>query len=157
MDLSLPLKETLRDGLSPRLRFLPFEVDRFQEDGTLWEEFARDVPHVGHSLQDRPMESFCISRDVYAGYFFAIWPLMKAQISPFGLLEHSHLQILIKVISILYRSNSGHPRLIVWMLRLTKDGTPPIAMSGVRIVGLIPFDSKWIVLLVHLNPKNLQM
>ena len=60
LDLPLPVEESLRDGFWPRSRFIPSAVDQFQEDGTLREEFARDVPHVGRR------------GDVYAGYFLAI-------------------------------------------------------------------------------------
>ena len=57
LDLPLPVEESLRDGFWPRSRFIPSAVDQFQEDGTLREEFARDVPHVGRR-GDRPAESF---------------------------------------------------------------------------------------------------
>ena len=57
LDLPLPVKESLKDGFWPRSRFIPSTVDQFQEDGTLHEEFARDVPHVGRR-RDRPAESF---------------------------------------------------------------------------------------------------
>ena len=56
LDLPLPIEESLKDGFWPRLRFI-LEVDQFQEDGTLREEFATDVPHVGRR-KDRPAESF---------------------------------------------------------------------------------------------------
>ena len=49
------------------------EVDQFQADGTLQEEFARDAPHVGRRRY-RSRESFCIGRDVHARYFLAIRP-----------------------------------------------------------------------------------
>ena len=71
LDLPLPLEESLRGDFWPTSRFTPSEADGFQEDGTLCEEFARDVPHVGRR-GDRPVESFQVARDVYAGYFFAI-------------------------------------------------------------------------------------
>ena len=45
LDLLLPSKEILRDGFWPRSRFNPSKVDQFQVDGTLQEEFAREVPH----------------------------------------------------------------------------------------------------------------
>ena len=57
LDLPLPVEESLRDGFWPRSRFIPSAVDQFQEDGTLREEFARDVPHVGRR-GDRPAELF---------------------------------------------------------------------------------------------------
>ena len=57
LDLPLPLVESLRGGFWPASRFIPSEVDRFHEDGTLREEYARDVPHVG-CRGDRPAESF---------------------------------------------------------------------------------------------------
>ena len=56
LDLLVPSEEYLKDGFWPRSRFIP-ETEQFQEDGTLREEFARDVPHVGRR-GDRPMESF---------------------------------------------------------------------------------------------------
>ena len=71
LDLPLPSVESLRGGFWPTSRFTPFEVDRFHEDGTLHEEFARDVPHVG-CREDRPAESFRVAEDLYAGYFLAI-------------------------------------------------------------------------------------
>ena len=55
LDLPLPTKESLKDDFWPRSRFIP-EPDQFQ-DGTLCEEFATDVPHVGHR-RDRVAESF---------------------------------------------------------------------------------------------------
>ena len=73
LDLPLPSVESLRGRFWPTSRFTPFEVDRFHEDGTLREEFARDVPHVGRR-GDRLAESFRVARDVYAGYFLAIRP-----------------------------------------------------------------------------------
>ena len=57
LDLPLPLVESLRGEFWPTSRFTPFGVDRFHEDGTLCEEFARDVPHVG-CRGDRSAESF---------------------------------------------------------------------------------------------------
>ena len=81
MDLPLPIEECLKDGFSPRIRFIP-EAQQFQEDGTLREEFARDAPHVGHR-GDRPMESFRVARDVYAGYFLTIRPANEGTSHPF--------------------------------------------------------------------------
>ena len=57
LDLLLPLVESLRGGFWPTSRFTPSKADRFQEDGTLCEEYARDVPHVGRR-GNRPVESF---------------------------------------------------------------------------------------------------
>ena len=81
LDLPLPIEEYLKDGFWPRSRFIP-ETQEFQEDGTLWEEFARDAPHVGRR-GDRPMESFRVGRDVYAGYFLAIRPANEGTSHPF--------------------------------------------------------------------------
>ena len=82
LDLPLPLEESLRGGFWPQLRFTPSQVDRFQEDGTLSEEYARDVSHVGRR-GDRPIESFQVARDVYAGYFLAIRPADEGTNHPF--------------------------------------------------------------------------
>ena len=57
LDLLLLAKESIEDGYSPRSRFTTSEVDQFQEDGTLREEFAKDLPHVG-CRRDRPTELF---------------------------------------------------------------------------------------------------
>ena len=73
LDLPFLIEESLRDGLWPRSRFIPSEANGFQEDGTLQEEFARDVPHVGHR-GDHLAESFRVARDMYVGYFLAIQP-----------------------------------------------------------------------------------
>ena len=56
LDLLLPTKESLKDSFWLRSRFT-CEVDRFQEDGTLREEFATDLPHVGRR-GNHPAESF---------------------------------------------------------------------------------------------------
>ena len=57
LDLPLPTEEYLKDSIIwPRSRFTP-KVDQFQEDETLREEFATNVPHVGRR-GDRPTESF---------------------------------------------------------------------------------------------------
>ena len=82
LDLKLPVEESLKDGFWPRSRFIPSKVDQFQEDGTLHEEFARDVPHVGRR-GDRPTESFRVAKDVYAGYFLAIRPANEGTSHPF--------------------------------------------------------------------------
>ena len=82
LDVPLPVEESLRDGFWPRSRFIPSAVDQFQEDGTLCEEFARDVPHVGRR-GDRLVESFRIARDVYVGYFLAIRPANEDTSHPF--------------------------------------------------------------------------
>ena len=57
LDLPLPSVESLRGGFWPASRFTSSKADRFQEDGTLRKEFARDVHHVG-CRGDRPAESF---------------------------------------------------------------------------------------------------
>ena len=59
LGLPIPKKESLKEGFWPRSRFIP-EVDRFQEDGTLHEEFAIDLPHVGRR-GDRPAKSFRVA------------------------------------------------------------------------------------------------
>ena len=56
LDLLLPIEESLKDVFWPKSRFTP-EADQFQEDGTLHEEFATDLPHVG-CRGDRRAESF---------------------------------------------------------------------------------------------------
>ena len=57
LDLPLPSEESLIGGFWPTSRFIPSEADQFQKDGTLCEEFARGVPHVGRR-GDRPAKSF---------------------------------------------------------------------------------------------------
>jgi hypothetical protein len=47
--------------------------DRFTTDGDIREEYAEDDHFVGQ-VCDRPLPSFRVSRDVYAGYFVAIRP-----------------------------------------------------------------------------------
>ena len=81
LDLPLPIEEYLKDGFWPRSRFI-LETQEFQEDGTLREEFARDAPHVGRR-GNRPIESFRVGRDVYAGYFLAIRPANEGTSHPF--------------------------------------------------------------------------
>ena len=54
-------------------RIAPSEVDQFQADEIVREEFARDASHVGRR-RDHPKESFRVGRDVHAGYFLAIRP-----------------------------------------------------------------------------------
>ena len=56
LNLPFPIEESLKKGFWPRSRFTP-EVDQFQEDGTLREEFAIDLLHVGHR-GERPTKSF---------------------------------------------------------------------------------------------------
>ena len=73
LDEPLPSEDRLRNGFWPMTRIALSEVDQFQVDGTLREEFARDAPHVGRRC-DHPGESFCVDRDVYAGYLLAIRP-----------------------------------------------------------------------------------
>ena len=46
LDLLLPIEESLKEGFWPRSRFIP-KVDQFYENGTLREEFAIDLSHVG--------------------------------------------------------------------------------------------------------------
>jgi hypothetical protein len=41
------------------------------DDGTVRKEYAEDAPFVGRR-RDRPPPSFCVSRDVYDGYFLAV-------------------------------------------------------------------------------------
>ena len=82
LDLLLPSEKSLRRGFWPTSRFIPSQVDQFQEDGTLREEYAKDVPHVGRE-GDCPAESFRVARDVYAGYFLAIRPAEEGTNHPF--------------------------------------------------------------------------
>ena len=77
-----PSKETLKDGFWPRSRFSPLEADQFHADGTLQEEYTRDVLHVGRR-RDRLVESFCVARDVYTRYFLAIWLANEGTNHPF--------------------------------------------------------------------------
>ena len=56
LDLLLPIEESLKDNIWPKSRFI-LEVDQFQEDGTLHEEFAIDAPHI-RRREDCPMDSF---------------------------------------------------------------------------------------------------
>ena len=104
LDLPLPSVESLSGGFWPTSRFTPFEVDRFHEDGTLREEFARDVPHVGRR-GDRLAKSFRIARDVYAE--------VKAQTILSGLQEHSQIQILMSIIPIVFRCSTRHQPLVI--------------------------------------------
>jgi hypothetical protein len=41
------------------------------DDGTVREEYAEDAPSVGRR-RDRPLPSFRVGRDVYAGYFLVV-------------------------------------------------------------------------------------
>ena len=113
LDLPPLAKESLKGGFWPRSRFTPFEANRFQEDGTLCKEFATNVPHLGRR-GDCPAESFRVARDVYVGYFLAIRPADESQTIPFGLQEHSQIQILMSIIPIVFGCNTGHqPSLII--------------------------------------------
>ena len=81
LDEYLPSEDHLRNGFWPMTRIAPSEVDQFQADGTVQEEFARDAPHVSRK-RDRPEESFRVGRDVHAGYFLAIRPPDKESEQP---------------------------------------------------------------------------
>ena len=81
LDLLLPIEESLKDDFWPRSRFTP-ETDRFQEDGTLREEFATDLLHVGRR-RDHLVDSFRVARDVYVGYFLVIWLANEGTNHPF--------------------------------------------------------------------------
>jgi hypothetical protein len=63
--------ETLRGGFWPSSRFGLDVEDEFMDDGIVREEYAEDAPFVGRR-RDRPVPSFRIGRDVYAGYFIAV-------------------------------------------------------------------------------------
>ena len=82
LDLPLPVEESLKGSFGPRSRFTPSKADQFQEAGTLREEFATNVPHVGRR-GDRPAHSFRVARDVYVGYFLAIRPVDEGTNHPF--------------------------------------------------------------------------
>ena len=110
LDLLLPIEECLKDGFWPRTKFIP-EAQQFQEDGTLCEEFARDAPHVGRR-GDRPMESFRVARDVYAGYFLAIRPANIGTSHPFWIARELTDP----------NSDSNHPNCI-WMQYWTPAST----------------------------------
>ena len=73
LDEPLPSEDHLRNEFWPMTRIALLQVDQFQADGTVQEEFARNAPHVGRR-HDRPGESFHIGRDVHVGYFLAIRP-----------------------------------------------------------------------------------
>ena len=73
LDEPLPSEDRLKNGVWPMTRIASSEVDQFQADGTLREEFAHDAPHVGRR-RNCPEEAFRAGRDVDAGYFLAIRP-----------------------------------------------------------------------------------
>ena len=75
------------------------------------EEFARDAPHVGRR-EDRPMESFQVARDVYAGYFLAIWRANEGTGHPFWIARALTNP----------NSDSSHPNCI-WMQYWTPAST----------------------------------
>ena len=151
LDLPLPAKEFSKGGFSPTSRFIPSEADQFQEDGTLHEEFATDVPLVG-CRGDRSVESFQIAKDVYIGYFHAIRPANEGTNHPFWIARA------------LTNPNSdvSHPNCI-WMQYWTRASTHYVdaktyvgwdSTSGHiwhKIGGLIPFGPTRIVLWVHGN------
>jgi hypothetical protein len=63
----------LRNGFWPRTQIFPILEDRYMENGELQEEFGGDTPFVG-CRRDRPVPSFRVGRDVYAGYFLILYP-----------------------------------------------------------------------------------
>jgi hypothetical protein len=48
--------------------------DEFIEDGNIRKEYNEDDHFVGQR-QDRPAPSFRVLRNVYEGYFVAVWPV----------------------------------------------------------------------------------
>ena len=66
--------EALLAGFWPTSRIANEEEDQMEDDGTLREEYAEDLPFVGHR-RDRPPPSFRVGRDVYAGYFIVVRPV----------------------------------------------------------------------------------
>jgi hypothetical protein len=71
MDVAILVLQTLQNGFWPSSRFAPTVEDEHMDDGTMREEYVEDAPFVG-CRHDRPPPSFRVSRDVYAGYFFAV-------------------------------------------------------------------------------------
>jgi hypothetical protein len=71
MASDISVSETLRGGFWPSSRFGLDVEDEFMDDSTVREEYSEDAPFVGRR-HDRPAPSFCIGRDVYAGYFIAV-------------------------------------------------------------------------------------
>jgi len=65
---SLLAQETLQDGFWPQSQISEEVEDQYLDDGQLREEFTEDAPFIGRR-RDRLAPSFCVGRDVYAGYF----------------------------------------------------------------------------------------
>jgi hypothetical protein len=72
MASEISVSETFRGRFSPSSRFGLDVEDEFMDDGTVREEYAEDAPFVGHR-HDRPAPSFRVGRDVYVGYFIAMY------------------------------------------------------------------------------------
>ena len=45
--------------------------DEYMDDGTVRKEYAEDAPFV-ERRRDRPLPSFHVGHDIYAGYFLAV-------------------------------------------------------------------------------------
>ena len=63
--------ETSRSRFWTSSRFGLDVEDEFLDDDTIHEEYVENAPFVG-CKRDRLAPSFCVGRDVYAGYFIAM-------------------------------------------------------------------------------------
>jgi hypothetical protein len=77
------------------------------DDGTVREEYAEDIPFVG-CRRDRPLPSFRVSRDVYAGYFLRCDRQMVI-CAHSGLLVQSATRTRTLVTAIRFRFSIGDP------------------------------------------------
>jgi hypothetical protein len=85
MASEISVSETLHGGFWSSSRFGLDVEDKFMDDGTVREEYAKDAPFVGRR-HNRPGPSFRVGRDVYVGYFIVVRST-DGDLRPFGLLE----------------------------------------------------------------------
>jgi hypothetical protein len=72
MASDISVSETLCGGFWPSSRFSLDLEDELMDDGTVREEYTEDAPFVGRR-RNRPAPSFRVGRDVYVGYFIAVY------------------------------------------------------------------------------------
>ena len=71
MDAALSILQTLQNRFWLSSKFTPIVEDEYMDDGTVYEEYAKDAPFVGQR-HDCPPPSFCVGYDVYARYFLSV-------------------------------------------------------------------------------------
>ena len=71
LDAPLLVRDTLQYGFWPASRITTDVEDQMEDDGTVREEYAKDIPFIGRR-HDRPRPSFRVGCDVYVGYFVVV-------------------------------------------------------------------------------------